>query len=282
MSLKKHHKWIIGSFSSIVIVFMIVVGILLNGIIVKQSVDYANLNNKLNELQTNIQSQINLLSEDIITTQTSLEENQQQLRLLKASTSEDFSGIYSDSVDSVVIVSTDVGQGTGFIIDKEGYIVTNYHVIEDATKAGIYTSDGEGPYQITLIGKNILMDVALLKIEGSFDELELGNSNDVKTGEPIMAIGNPYGLVFSQTTGSVSQVHREGPNGIHAYIQINAQINPGNSGGPLINKQGEVVGIINFKIGGEAEGLGFALESNYIKKCINQISQKEMNITLIS
>ncbi len=279
--LKKHHKWMIGSFTSLVIIFMVIMGILLNGLIVKQSVDYTTLTNKINELQTNIQSQINLLSGSLADTQLNLEENQQQLSLLKASVGEDFSGIYSNSVDSVVIISTDTGQGTGFIIDEEGYIVTNYHVIEGATRAGIYTSDEEGPYQVALIGKDVFMDLALLKIDGDFEELELGDSKKIQVGEKVIAIGNPYGLQFSATSGSVSQVHRKGPNGLEAYVQIDAAINPGNSGGPLINKQGEVIGIVNFKIGGEAEGLGFALESNYIKETTNEISERELNITLI-
>lgn len=280
MALKKHHKWVIGGFGSIVIIFMIVTGILLNGLIVKQSIDYNALNNKINELQTNTQSQINILSENLIGTQTGLEESQKAISLLKASAGEDFSGIYNEAVESVVIVSTNIGQGSGFIVDEEGYIVTNYHVIDGATTAGIYTSDGNGPFQVTLIGNNILMDVALLKIEGSFDELEFGDSDDVQVSEKVIAIGNPYGLQFSATSGSVSQIHREGPNGIKAYIQIDAAINFGNSGGPLINNQGKVIGMINFKIGG-AEGLGFALESNYIKDIVNQIAQQELNQTLI-
>ncbi len=282
MHLKRHHKWAIGGFGTIVIVFMIVTGILLNGLIVKQTADYASLISKINNLQENIQNQINLLSDDILTTQTSLEESQQELSELKASTGDDFSGIYADAVKSVVIVSTDVGQGTGFVIDEDGYVITNYHVVEGATQGGIYDSERNGPYQIEIIGIDSPMDIALLKITGNFDKLELGESDDVSPGEKVLAIGNPYGLIFSATSGSVSAVHREGPNGLEAYTQIDAAINPGNSGGPLINNQGEVIGIVNFKISGDAEGLGFALESNYIKNVVNEISQEKLNQTLIS
>lgn len=281
MPLKKHHKIFIGSFSSLIIMFMLISGFFMYVFYINQGQQYKELNNKISEIQTNIQSQINLLSESLADTQLNLEESQQQLSLLKASIGEDFSGIYSESVDSVVIVATNTGQGTGFIIEEEGYIVTNYHVIEDATRAGIYTSDGKGPYQVTSIGTDVFMDLALLKINGDFEKLDLGDSDKTQVGEKVIAIGNPYGLQFSATSGSVSQIHREGPNGLEAYVQIDAAINPGNSGGPLLNKQGKVIGIINFKIGG-AEGLGFALESNYIKETINEIAQESLNQTLIS
>ncbi len=281
MPLKRHHKIFIGSFSSLIVIFMVASGFFLYVFYMQQNQQYEELNNKLSELQTNIQSQINLLSESLADTQTNLEENQQQLSLLKASVGEDFSGIYSDAVDSVVIVSTDTGQGTGFVVGEDGYVVTNHHVIEDATKAGIYTSDERGPYQVALLGTDAFMDLALLKIDRNFKKLELGDSNKTQVGEKVIAIGNPYGLQFSATSGSVSQIHREGPNGIEAYVQIDAAINPGNSGGPLLNKEGKVIGIVNFKIGG-AEGLGFALESNFIKDTINEISEEELNITLIN
>jgi len=248
---------------------------------VQQNLQYAQLTDKISEVQTNIQSQINLLSGSLADTQLNLEENQQQLSMLKASVGEDFSGVYSDSVDSVVIVSTDTGQGTGFIIDEGGYIVTNHHVIEGATRAGIYTSDGKGPYQVSLVGEDDFMDLALLKIDGDFEELELGDSDKIRVGEKVIAIGNPYGLQFSATSGSVSQIHREGPNSLEAYVQIDAAINPGNSGGPLLNREGKVIGVINFKVG-DAEGLGFALESNYVKVFVNEIAQEKLNQTLIS
>ncbi len=280
MTLKKHHKIFIGSFSSLIIIFMLASGFFIYLFYVQQSQQYEELNDKISELQTNIQSQINLLSKSLSDTQANLEESQKQLSLLKASVGEDFSGVYSDSVDSVVIVSTDTGQGTGFIIDENGYIVTNYHVIEGATRAGIYTSDGKGHSPIMIIGTDSFMDLALLKINGDFKELELGNSDKTQVGEKVIAIGNPYGLQFSATSGSVSQIHREGPNGLDAYVQIDAAINPGNSGGPLLNQEGEVIGIINFKVGG-AEGLGFALESNFIKETVNEISEEGLNITLV-
>lgn len=279
MALKRHHKWIIGSASTVIIIFMITISVFTYLSFVRQEVNNDVLNKRIYSLQSSLQSQINLISEDLSSTQSNLEESIQELSSLKASAGEDFSGIYSDSVNSVVIVATDMGQGSGFIIDEEGYVVTNYHVIEGATSAGIYTSE-DGPYDVRRIGVNPDLDVALLKIEGNFDKLDFGNSNQVDVGEKVIAIGNPYGLQFSATVGSVSQVHREGPNGLNAYVQIDAAVNPGNSGGPLLDDEGNVIGMVNFKIG-DAEGLGFALESNFIESAVNDIATEALNKTLV-
>jgi S1-C subfamily serine protease len=280
MPLKRHHKWLIGSASTVIIIFMITISVFTYLNFVRQEVNYNLLDRRLGNLKTFLQNQINLISEDVGNTQILLEESQEELSLLKASAGEDFSGIYSNAVESVVIVTTDTSQGTGFIIDEEGYIATNYHILEEATAAGIYTSSGEGPYGVELIGTDPLRDVALLKIDGSFKELSLGDSNKVNVGEKVIAIGNPYGLQFSATVGSISQTGREGPNGLNIYLQIDAAINPGNSGGPVIDSNGEVMGMVNFKIG-DAEGLGFALESNSIKEGVNEIAFEYLNRTLI-
>jgi len=269
----------------ILVIFIIATGISLYFLFIQQNLHYTELKEQVSDLQISTQSQINLLSENLMQTRESLEagleESQRELDLLKASAGEDFSGIYTQSVKSVVIVSTNVGQGTGFIIDDQGYIVTNYHVIEGATAAGIYTSDGDEIHQVSLIGGDPIMDIAVLKIEGSFDKLRFGDSEEVQIGENVIVIGNPYGLQFSATGGSVSQVNQKGLNGIRAYIQTDAAVNPGNSGGPLINKQGKVIGIVNFKMGGSAEGIGFALESNYAIESINNIAIEALNQTLV-
>ena len=102
----------------------------------------------------------------------------------------------------------------------------------------------------------------------------------VQVGEKVIAIGNPLGLQFSVSQGIVSATHREGANRLNAYIQTDAALNPGNSGGPLINTEGKVIGINNFKIGG-GESLGFALESNYIEETINEIAQEELGVELL-
>jgi S1-C subfamily serine protease len=278
--MKKHHKWAIGGFGTIVVIFMVVSGILLNGIIVKQTVDYKSLNNKIINLQADTQNKLNELTKSIIETQTTVEKSQEELILLKASAGEDFSGIIEDSLSAVVTIRTDIGQGTGFIIEEEGYIVTNAHVLAGGRKIQAITSE-QKLIDAIFIGYDSDFDVALLKIPGEYDALELGNSNDIQVGEKVIAIGNPLGLQFSVSEGIVSAVHREGINGVEAYIQTDAALNPGNSGGPLINKQGEVIGINNFKIG-DSESLGFALESDYIEDIVNQIAQEELNMTLIS
>ena len=131
-----------------------------------------------------------------------------------------------------------------------------------------------------LIGYDDNIDLALLKISGDCDKLSLGDSDKVQVGEKVIAIGNPLGLQFSVSQGIVSAIHREGPNGLDAYIQTDTPLNPGNSGGPLIDQNGRVIGINNFKIG-DSESLGFALESNYIKSTVNDISQKSVGEKLI-
>jgi S1-C subfamily serine protease len=284
--MKRHHKWIIGGFSTIVLVYMIVSAILLNGAIVKQQINYNDISKKLNDVkvtQTETQSKLSGLTENLIETQQSVnilnESIESQLKNIKASTSEDFSGIIDNSLESVVTIITDVEQGTGFIISSDGFIVTNAHVLSGAR--GVYILDyKQNKYSTELIGYNTTFDIALLKISGNYTSLELGNSKDVQIGEKVIAIGNPLGLQFSVSEGIVSAVDRAGENNINAYIQTDAALNPGNSGGPLINKEGEVIGINNFKVGG-GENLGFALESNYIKEIVNQISQQEYGTDLI-
>ena len=291
MTLKKHHKWIIGSFSSIIIIFMLLSSFFLYTLFAQQQIQYNNLQDSISDLQTNTQSQINIITETLIGTQQSLEQtqislekSQNELDLLKASVGEDFSGIIENAINSVVTIRTDSSQGTGFIISKDGYLVTNAHVLADESgnlATGIKAITSE---QITLnaefIGFDGILDIALLKISGNYEELVLGNSDKVQVGEKVIAIGNPLGLQFSVSQGIISAVHRIGINGIEAYIQTDAALNPGNSGGPLINTQGKVIGINNFKIQ-SGESLGFALESNYIKDAINKISLEALNVTLI-
>jgi len=277
--MKRHHKWVIGGFSTVIVITLIILAILLNGLIVKQSIDYNTLNNKILNLQADTQSKLNELTENIIETQTTVEKSQKELILLKASAGEDFSGIIEEAIKSVVTIRTDIGQGTGFIINKEGYIVTNAHVLTGGRTVQAITSEQE-IIDALFIGYDINFDIALLKIPGNYQALDLGNSNEIQIGEKVIAIGNPLGLQFSVSQGIVSAIHRPGINGVEAYIQTDAALNPGNSGGPLINKQGKVIGINNFKIG-DSESLGFALESNYIEDIVNQIAQQELNQTLI-
>ena len=286
IALKPHHKIIFGSVSSIVIIVIIINSIVLYTLFAKQKMDYNELNADIKEMQNNI----NTLTENLIETRKALESTVeildvkigtigQEFDLLKASAGEDFSGIIENSIPSVVTVKTNIGQGTGFIISGEGYIVTNAHILTGVKIVEIATYEQDS-IDADFIGYNQDLDLALLKIDGRYTPLKLANSNNVQIGEKVIAIGNPLGLQFSVSEGIVSGIHRPGLNQIEAYIQTDAALNPGNSGGPLINKQGEVIGINNFKIGG-GENLGFALESNYIKRYVNEIAQEALNQTLI-
>lgn len=286
MPLKRHHKIIIGGASSLVIIFMIVSSIFMYLIFVRQNINYNLLSQKITELQKDTQVKINELTENLLEAEGELKSLgsqigsiDEEMSLLKASASSDFSGIIEDAIKSVVTIRTDISQGTGFIISEGGYIVTNANVMEGAKAAGIITYDGK-LNSVSFIGMDKTMDIALLKIEGNYEPLRFGDSDDIQVGEKVIAIGNPLGLQFSVTEGIVSAVHREGINGMDAYIQTDAALNAGNSGGPLINKQGRAIGINNFKIGG-GENLGFALESDYIKESINEISEEKLGKSLI-
>ncbi len=286
MPLKTHHKILIGSFSSLVVIFMIVSSIFLYALFMKQSFDYVDLDNKIKQAETETNSKINDLTNTLLQTEKELISLGSQLGslddkmvLLKASAGEDFSGIVEDAIESVVTVITDISQGTGFIITDEGYIVTNAHILVDATQVQIITYN-QGTIVAELIGYDGNLDLALLKIPGSFKSIRLDDSDDVQVGEKVIAIGNPLGLQFSVSQGIVSAVHRTGMNELEAYIQTDAALNPGNSGGPLINTRGKVIGINNFKVSG-GESLGFALESNYIKDTINEIAQEELGEILL-
>jgi S1-C subfamily serine protease len=286
MALKRHHKIIIGSASSLVLIFIVLSSIFMYFMYTRQNLYYSNLNEKIDSLKTETQTQINELSSSILTTQQNLKTLDSQLgsidteiTKLKASVSSDFSGIVGTAIKSVVTIRTNAAQGSGFIITADGYVVTNAHVMEGATAAEIITSDGTS-HPVAMVGSDANMDIALLRIDGTYSPLHLANSDNIQIGEKVIAIGNPLGLQFSVTEGIISAVNRPGQNGINAYIQTDAALNAGNSGGPLIDTNGDAVGINNFKIGG-SENLGFALESNYIKQTVNAISQQALKKSLI-
>lgn len=285
MALKRHHKIILGGLGTLIVITVIALSIMMYSLYLQQNQNYNFLNDKIIELQTSSQSQISSLSSSLSQLQNSTTNTQQQLELLKASASSDFSGIIQDSIPSVVTIRTSAAQGTGFIINSDGYLITNAHVLADqtghlASNIQAITSD-QTTHSAQFIGYDSTLDIAVLKISGQYKALALEDSNNVQIGEKVIAIGNPLGLQFSVSEGIVSAVDREGSNGLNYYIQTDAALNPGNSGGPLINTKGKVIGINNFKVSG-GENLGFALESNYIKQAVNEISQKNLNgITLI-
>jgi serine protease Do len=165
--------------------------------------------------------------------------------------------------------------GSGFIINKEGYIVTNNHVVENAKEIVIALSN-EKDYKAEVIGRDKKTDLALIKIDAEEDltVVPLGDSDDLEVGEWVMAIGNPFGLAETVTAGIVSAKGRViGAGPYDDFIQTDASINPGNSGGPLFNLRGEVVGI-NTAIIATGQGIGFAIPVNMAKELLPQLKEK--------
>ncbi|MDQ6979056.1 MAG: Do family serine endopeptidase [Mariprofundaceae bacterium] len=164
--------------------------------------------------------------------------------------------------------------GTGFIISSEGFVVTNNHVVEGADEIIVKTSDGE-EHPAELIGADAKLDVAVLKIKGAkLKAVHLGNSDKLRVGDWVVAIGNPFGLEQTVTAGIVSARGRViGSGPYDDFIQTDAAINPGNSGGPLFNRRGEVIGIntaIYTRSGGN-NGIGFAIPINLAKSAFDQL-----------
>ena len=186
----------------------------------------------------------------------------------------DFSAILEDVFPGVVNIATDQGRGSGAIITDDGYIVTNYHVIKDAQIIQIVDYN-KRIYIAIPIGAHVQYDVAVLKINGSFNELQFADSSKIKVGERVVAVGNPAGLGFSVTEGIISQVERVISRNDPPMLQTDVPINPGNSGGPLINTKGNIVGINRLKIEGY-ESLGFAIPSNLVKLVAEEIIQRDI------
>jgi serine protease Do len=168
--------------------------------------------------------------------------------------------------------------GSGFIIDKEGYIITNNHVIEGADEIKVKLSDKE-EFEATIVGKDKKTDIALIKIAPppGLPVVTLGDSDSLKVGEWVMAIGNPFGLDQTVTVGIVSAKWRKlGMGPYEDFIQTDAAINQGNSGGPLFNTRGEVVGVNTaiFSTSGGNIGIGFATPINLAKSVVKQLKEK--------
>ena len=166
--------------------------------------------------------------------------------------------------------------GSGFIINPTGHIITNNHVVENATEIMVKLTDGR-EFTAKVVGRDPKTDLALLKVEATgLPTIALGDSSEVKVGEPVMAIGNPFGLEQTVTTGIVSATGRvigQGP--YDDFVQTDASINPGNSGGPLINARGQAIGInaAIFSQTGGSVGIGFAIPSNQAKTVVAQLAE---------
>ncbi len=203
--------------------------------------------------------------------------------------------VYARNVDSVVAISCDArvtmnGQsmeatvtGSGFILTENGYIVTNYHVVEDASSVTVTTQDDK-EFSATVIGHDATADMALLKVDAEgLQAVTLGSSSELIIGDMVVAIGNPLGtLNATQTVGYISGINRQisSENNYTTMLQTDAAINSGNSGGPLFNMKGEVVGITTAKYSGTSssgatiEGIGFAIPIDDLKKSLDELQTK--------
>ena len=175
--------------------------------------------------------------------------------------------------EAVVQVRTPGGLGSGFFLNEEGYLITNFHVIEGETQIGVevyHQRNGQLERrvykQVRIVAMNKFQDLALLKIDDKdapkFASVQVGDSDALSVGERVFAVGSPLGLERTVTEGIVSTKTRQFQGEL--YIQTTAQINPGNSGGPLFNLRGEVVGVTNMKVFGE--GLAFAIPGDNVKR----------------
>ena len=169
------------------------------------------------------------------------------------------------------------GQGSGFVIDKEGHIITNYHVIQNARQIEV-TLHNRKKYKATIVGTDKSHDLAIIQVKGvELQPVTLGDSSNLQVGQKVYAIGNPFGLSGTLTRGIVSSIRQvQEPDGmiIEEAIQTDAAINPGNSGGPLLNSHGEVIGINTMIASNGAEqssGIGFAIPINTAKAVLNDL-----------
>ena len=176
-----------------------------------------------------------------------------------------------------------LGLGSGIVVSKKGYILTNQHVVGEESKNCYVTTDSGKTFEGKIIWRNSDIDLAIIKVDAIFNiAIDIGNSDSVKIGENVYAIGNPIGYEFQRTVtgGIISAINRtvkiKNEDETYSYmsnlIQTDATINPGNSGGPLINKDGAVVGINTIKIT-SAEGIGFAIPINIVKPIIEKYEQ---------
>jgi S1-C subfamily serine protease len=200
-------------------------------------------------------------------------------------------GIYEKNSPAVVNVMTMVvnfdfflnpipkqGSGSGFIVSKDGYVITNFHVIQNAQKLEVSLSNGK-TYTAKLMGGDASTDVALLKIDdpAGFPYVDIGTSSDLVVGESVFAIGNPFGLKSTYTTGVISSLDRsiKTPNNrlVENVIQTDAAINPGNSGGPLLDSEGRVIGMNTaiFSPSGGSAGIGFAIPIDRVNRVVAEL-----------
>jgi S1-C subfamily serine protease len=247
-----------------------------------------------------------LIATDVVDTGDTTREVVRQAPLTQPAANSDegltVTDIYDRDGPGVVFIQSDIGSqstspfglpdqgggiatGSGFVLDKDGYILTNAHVVADAREVGVRFTEESDLVKAKVVGADLSSDLAVLKIDPDdapkLVPLKLGDSTDLRVGDPVIAIGNPFGYSRTVTTGIVSALQRQitAPNNfqIDNVVQTDASINPGNSGGPLIDAHGEVIGI-NSQIatGGSSGsvGIGFAIPVNTAKEIVPQLEEE--------
>jgi S1-C subfamily serine protease len=273
-------------FSTTLIVVIILVSLIAGGL------GYAISNLVMSGSISDLQNQISALQEQVSNFQsTSNVVNQNSTYIMKENTS--LAPLYAEVKDAVVvirglIIQYDVFrrpyylqvQGSGFVYNfmEQMVVITNYHMIQDVLNITVTFINGNG-YEATVLGSDPYVDLAVLSTNASQSEykpLEIVSSSTIEVGDPVIAVGSPYGLAGSMTTGIVSALGRtisaemSGSYPIANVIQMSAPINPGNSGGPLLNYQGQVVGITT-AIVSDSQGLGFAIPSSTVLREIESL-----------
>jgi S1-C subfamily serine protease len=230
----------------------------------------------------NLQTQLETMETTINKQSSEIQDLQNRIEVLDAVNQTGllpWSTIYNQLKDSVVLIQTNLGLGSGFIYDLDGRIVTNHHVIDNASSIQVTFLDGNTT-SANVVGTDVYSDLAVIKVDPTVTNLQpvvLGSSSDLIVGEPVAAMGNPFGLSDTLTAGIVSSLERtmnaEANYVIIDIVQIDAAVNPGNSGGPLVNLKGQVVGV-NTAIQSETgtfTGIGFAIPSDTIKREIGDL-----------
>ena len=232
------------------------------------------LDSRLETTQKELSQNINTLGSELtkVKEDSSSQIESLQKELLKIDIqSNDFTSIINSVIKAVTSVKTESSVGSGFIVDQSGYIVTNYHVINGKNSINVMTVDGN-LHPARIVGFDSNVDIAVLKIDGSYDNMGFADSRNAQVGEKVIAMGSPAGLDFTITEGIISATNRI--LGSVRYIQTDVPINPGSSGGPLVNKEGLVVGVNTMKIS-NFEGIGFAVSSNNVKPVVENIINRD-------
>ncbi len=255
-------KWAYA-FAAIIIILVVNTGVF--------AVAFLNLQNRMETMETALTEQGNEIQD--------LQNQLEIFDVIGQTGVMPWSTIYNQLNDSVVLIQTDLGLGSGFVYDLKGHIITNQHVIDGAETIQVTFLDGTIS-SADVVGMDIYSDLAVIKVNPEVTTLYpvvLGSSSELTVGEPVAAMGNPFGLSDTLTVGVVSSLERTldaaGGYVIIDIIQIDAAVNPGNSGGPLVNVKGQVVGV-NAAIQSETgtfTGIGFAIPSDTVKREIDAL-----------